>query len=117
MHSASACVLSVSACHELRADHALWLFEPFEHFFWQQVLCLASHQAWQELRQHIEVKTRIRQLEAERVFSIDAGAYGIGRLAITQMLQKLGDRTPVGRIMSVACSAASIANRQCVRMA
>src|ERR1700741_1749432 len=53
------------------------------------MLCLPSHQASAELRQHTEMEARIRQLELECVFPINAGAHGIGGLAVTQMLQKL----------------------------
>ena len=65
------------------------LLEPFKHFVQQQMFCLPSHQTCAELRQYTEVEAWIRQLEPERVFPVNAGAHGIGGLAVTQMLQKL----------------------------
>jgi hypothetical protein len=65
--------------------------EMHQHPVQQQVLGFCLEQPVAELRQHAEVKSRICQLQPQRVLPVDARAHCIGRLAIAQVLQELED--------------------------
>ena len=52
----------------------------------------AGEEVGAELGQDAEMEAGVGQLEAERVFPVDAGAHRIGGLAVAEVLQELQDR-------------------------
>lgn len=56
------------------------------------MLGTARDKAGAELGEYAEVEARVGQLEAERVFPVDAGAHGVGGLPIAEVFEKLQDR-------------------------
>ncbi len=87
MHS-SQHVCAVGALLAASLDQTT-MFEPLEHLVEQKVLCPARHQAGAEIAQNTEVEPRIGQFEPKGVLPVDAGPHGIGRLPVTELLEKL----------------------------
>ena len=82
---------AVGALLAARLDQATCL-EALEHPIRHQVLRPAPNETGTEFGEHAEMEAGIGQLEAERVLPVDAGAYGIGGLPITEVLEELEDR-------------------------
>ena len=57
----------------------------------QQELSLPGDEPGPELAQHGMVEARLSQLEAERLFPVDAAAHRVSRLAVGEALGKLHD--------------------------
>jgi hypothetical protein len=66
--------------------------EALQHGVQQQGLGPARDEAGAELGEPAEVKAGVGQLEPERVFPVDAGAHGVGGLAVAEVLQELEHR-------------------------
>jgi hypothetical protein len=65
------------------------LLKSFQHAIQQELFGSAGYQPRAKLREHAEVKPRIRQFQSERLLPVNAGAHRLGSLTITPVLEKL----------------------------
>src|SRR5437016_4707266 len=63
-----------------------------EQLLQQQHFRAAGEQAVPEFAQHRKVETRIAQVETQQILPVNAGADGLRRLAIGEVLAELHDR-------------------------
>jgi hypothetical protein len=95
--------------------------ELLEKRFEQQLRLFVSHQPSPELGQHVGVKAKVRQLQAQHIFPVNATAHGISRRPVRQAFRKLQDRDQressgrprVGNRAAKVSSANNGPNRSC----